>query len=175
MKKFLIVLFSLLLLTPGFALAQSQLVIATLNTNKAINESNEGREMQKLLLAQKRQTENYIQTKVQELKIKQEELQKSVMLTEKAKKEKFAELQKMYVGIQREKSKTDREFRASEKRYLDTILARMKPVIGKIAKDQNFDMVVDESIVKGILYHSLNIVDVTDQVIAEFNKLKKGK
>lgn len=175
MKKNLTVLLTLLFLFPVIGFGQEKLHIATMNTNKAINKSNEGVKIQKLLVAQKRQADAYLQTKVQELKQKQAELQNSVMLTEKAKQEKYAEMQKMYVALQREKSKTDRDFRENEKRYLETIFNNIKPVINKVAKAQNFDMVIDETIVKGLLYHNLNIVDITDQVIAEFNKLSKGK
>ena len=175
MKKILIVLFALLLLAPIIGFGQDKLHIATMNTNKAINESNEGVKTQKLLVAQKRQADAYLQTKVRELKQKQTELQNSVMLTEKAKQEKYAEMQKLYVALQREKSKTDRDFRENEKRYLETIFNNMKPVINKLAKEQKFDMVIDETIVKGLLYHNLNIVDITNQVITEFNNLSNGK
>ncbi len=175
MKKILTILLSILFLAPAIGFSEGKLHIATMNTNKAINESIEGKETQKLLIAQKKQAESYLQTKVQELKRKQGELQNSVMLTEKAKQEKYAEMQKMYVGIQREKAKADRDFRGNEKRYLETIYLRMKPIISKIAKAQKFDMVIDDTIVKGLLYHNLDIIDITDQVIAEFNKLKTGK
>ena len=175
MKKFLSVFLCALLLSPVIGFSQDKLQIATMNTNKAINKSDEGVKLQKLLVAQKRQADAYLQTKVQELKQKQAELQNSVMLTEKAKKEKYAELQKLYVTLQREKSKTERNFRENEKRYLETIFTSMKPVINKVAKAQNFDMVLDDTIVKGLLYHNLNIIDITDQVITEFNKLSTGK
>jgi len=175
MKKILIVFLCTLLFSPVIGFSQDKLQIATMNTNKAINESNEGVKLQKLLVAQKRQAEAYLQTKVKELKQKQAELQNSVMLTEKAKQEKYAEMQKLYVTLQREKAKTDRDFRENEKRYLETIFTSMKPVINKIAKAQKFDMVLDDTIVKGLLYHNLNIIDITDQVIAEFNKISNGK
>ncbi|MBT4288121.1 MAG: OmpH family outer membrane protein [Deltaproteobacteria bacterium] len=175
MKRILTVFLCALLLSPVVGFSQDKLQIATMNTNRAINESNEGVKLQKLLVAQKKQADAYLQTKVQELKQKQAELQNSVMLTEKAKQEKYAEMQKLYVALQREKSKTDRDFRGNEKRYLETIFTRMKPVVNKVAKAQKFDMVLDDTIVKGLLYHNLNIIDITDQVIAEFNKLSNGK
>ena len=170
MKKKCIVLLICLMIA-GFAFGQSNLKIASLNINNVINLSKEGKDSQQLLAAQKKQSDNYLKIKVQELQKKQEELKNSVMLTEKAKQEKLAELQKMYVALKREEAKAAKGIRENEKRYAETLFNRIKPVIETIAKKEKYDLVLDESLVKGMLYHNLPIIDITKQVIAEFNNL----
>ena len=170
MKKTAIVL--LCLLIPGLAFAQSKLKIASLNINSVINLSKEGKDSQELLKAQKKQSDSYLKVKIQELKKKQEELNNSVMLTNKAKQEKLAELQKMYVALKREETKAATDIRENEKRYAETLFSRIQPVIEAIAKREKYDIVLDASLEKGMLYHNLQIVDITDRVITEFNNLK---
>ena len=84
----------------------------------------------------------------------------------------MAELQKMYVDLKREEAKAANDFRENEKRYAETIFMLIKPVIKSIAEREKFDMVLDKSLIKGLLYHNFNIIDITDQVITEFNNLQ---
>ncbi len=164
----------LCLIVSGFAFSQDKLKIASLNINSVINLSKEGKNSQELLSAQKKQSDSYLKIKVEELKKKQEELKNSVMLTEKAKQERLVELQKMYVALKREEAKAAQDIRENEKRYAETLFSRIKPVIEAIAKREKYDLVLDDSLVKGMFYHNLQIVDITNQVISEFNNLPSG-
>ena len=170
MKKLLILF--IYLSVSGAAMGQVKLKVASVDTNAVINRSKEGKDSKELLAAQKKQSDNYLQAKVQELRKKQEELENSMMLTDKAKQEKMAELQKMYVDLKREEAKAANDFRENEKRYAETIFMLIKPVIKSIAEREKFDMVLDKSLIKGLLYHNFNIIDITDQVITEFNNLQ---
>ena len=63
MKKLLILF--ICLSVSGAAMGQVKLKVASVDTNAVINRSKEGKDSKELLAAQKKQSDNYLQAKVQ--------------------------------------------------------------------------------------------------------------
>ncbi len=172
-KLFLPFLALLCLLTNVFATPQMKM--AFVNMNRAINESEVGKRSKKILEAKAKQTEQMLKLKEQKIRKEEESLNNAFMLKEEAKAQKKASIENQKMELRQELTKTQREFRADERRHTANIFKDLKSIIESISKEEKYDLVVESNLLGAILFYKDNIVDVTDKVIQKYNKIQSLK
>lgn len=176
MKTKLLILLSGLFLLMGTPLqAAEKLKLAYVNINKAINLSKEGQRSKKFLEAQAEQTKMELQKKEQELRQKDAELKNAIMLTPEAKEAKQQELIRLQQELRKAVATAEKNFRKDESRHTGKIFKDIRTVVEKIAKKENYDFVLENSLRQTLLFSKYEIVDITEQVINEYNKLQSLK
>ena len=153
------------------AAAAEPLKIGVFDLQRCIQESNEGKRQNDLL--QKKQTElqDELKKKDQELRDMQSDMEKqSLMLSAEAKENRALEFDKKKREFERSvnEAREDMQIKAQNARI--DMLNIIKSVVENIAKQKKFDLITEKSN-GGVLYVSDNL-DITDEVIAELNKLK---
>ncbi|MGH7739827.1 MAG: OmpH family outer membrane protein [bacterium] len=88
----------------------------------------------------------------------------SSVLTSKQKSDKEYILKKKYQDYTDQKNKSLADLKAAENQMTDDILARIKTIVAKVAKDKGYDLVLDSE--KTIVVN--NPEDLTDAVIKAF-------
>lgn len=171
--KFKFFIFAILsLLISGYAFGQVNLNVAYINMGKAINMSEEGQQSRKFLEAQASQTRAQLKAKEQEILKKQEELKNSLMLSPEAKAQKEKEIVQMSRDLKQEVNKVQKSFMQDEKNYTQRIFEGLKKIVDRIAKEKNYDLVLEYGVTQTILYSKFQINDITDLVVSEYNKLQ---
>ena len=115
----------------------------------------------------------------QELNLEEEELRKqaadmrnNLLLTETARKEKEAELKNQEQFLIRKGKQYEQSIRAKERQMTNQMFNELKAVIRTVAKNGNFDVVLEKTASEIILYINNETTDLTEQVIDHYNSLK---
>ena len=176
MKKWLLFLIGCFLFSSNsFAIKESDLKIGFVNMNKVINFSNEGKRKKKMLEAQARQTQKLLKMKEDELRTMEKDLKENIMLNAEAKAQKRAQLNRKRQEFRQEVTKAQKSFRQDEARHTANIFKDLVVVVKKIATEDKFDLVLEFNVTQSILYSKYNLVDITEQVTAEYNKIQSLK
>ena len=171
----------LLVLFLGMAplIAQSagleQLKVGVVDINRALNQSMAGDRSKKLLLATRDQKENELKGKEQALKKLSDELQNSLMMTESARREKEQELRDKETALRMDVQRAQQELQEKERKMTETIFGELKMVVEALAKEGKYDLVLEQGASQVILFHVGVFTDLTDQVIARYNKMTPNK
>jgi len=160
---------------PAPAAGLDQLKIGIVDINRALNQSTAGERSKKLLLATRDQKENELKNKEQVLKKLSEELQNSLMLSETTRKDKEQELREKEMELRQDVQKAQSELQDKERKMTESIFNELKIVVAALAKEGKYDLILEQGASQVILFHSGTFTDLTDQVIARFNKLSPNK
>lgn len=170
-KAFLVLTLMLLLVVPGFS---QKMKMGYVDTQKLATEFKEFQDAQKKLDEVIRQWENEgleMQQRYQQLR-EQYDAQ-SLVLSETRKKEKQQEIEALLAQLQKfQRDKFDPqagEVLKKQAEFVQPVYDKIKAVITKIGDAEKFDLVLDIN-AAGVLYKSENLIDITDQVLAELNK-----
>jgi outer membrane protein len=168
LTKIIILVVSVFFLQLG-ASAAEQIKIGVLDFQRCIQESNEGRKISDSLKNKQTEMQKDVDKKRQELIDMQKDMEKqSLMLSMDAKTEKEKEFEKKQRDLQYLMQDLNEEYKKLETDARISILTTISGVVETIAKQQKFDLIAERA---NILYFSKGL-DITDQVIAELNKLK---
>lgn len=140
------------------------LKLATVNMQKALNESIAGKQSKaKLEMSAKNQSAEF---KAREAKmIKMRDDLSNNMLNESAKKKKISELELLQNEYLKDRQIFEQELRGVENQYTTNVFEELKAVINKLAKKDEYDMIIEYSLYSALLYSNLKIDDITDKVI----------
>ncbi len=170
-KAILVLTLMLLLVVPGFS---QKMKMGYVDTQKLATEFKEFQDAQKKLDEVIRQWENEgleMQQRYQQLR-EQYDAQ-SLVLSETRKKEKQQEIEALLAQLQKfQRDKFDPqagEVLKKQAEFVQPVYDKIKAVITKIGDAEKFDLVLDIN-AAGVLYKSENLIDITDQVLAELNK-----
>ena len=169
MKK-RIVLFIALLTVSLFVFAEVK--IGVINAQKVIQETKKGREItQRLerLGQEKQQRVESLRTRIKQL---EQELV-SPALNAATREKKTGELTGKRTELKRFIEDAQREMQQKSQAELSKLREEIMPLIEKIGKEKGFTVVMDLSI-SGIAYFDKTI-DITDLIIAEYDKAYSGK
>ncbi len=144
-----------------------------INVEKAVDGTSDGKkandELQKVFKA--RQDE--LRKKEDDLKTKRDDLQKKEMvLTDQVKLRKQMELEKEIVEFQKQGMGYQQEIQKKEFEMKKPILDGIQKIIEEIAKKDNFTMILNAK--QGVVW-AKNDIDITQRVVEEYEKSKKGK
>ncbi len=149
--------------------ASATVKIGYVDMNRALNEVNEGK-------AAKAKLEADGKAKKQKLEIMQKELQKmkedldkqSMILSKEALAEKQAKFQQKFIELQKTSVEFEKEFADKEMNFINPISEKLQTVIQKIGSSEGYTMIVP----RAMALYSLPGSDITDKVIATYNKSK---
>ena len=162
----------LLLLLPSLArpAGLEGLKIGKVNINAAINRSAEGKKSKKFLLTSKSQKEDELKAKEAELRQLRDDLKNNIMLTDDARSRKEKELREQERALRREVQQAQKELREDERTATANIISQLRTVIDAIAREEKYDLILEQSAVQVIFYSSAKFDDITDKVIERYNK-----
>jgi Skp family chaperone for outer membrane proteins len=170
-KKVVFIILGLLMIGAS-DLAQAQIKVGYVNSDRILSEFDEAREAQtKLEIEAKKLEDQYrgLLTKLDSLQ-KDYDRQK-MMMSETRRKTKETEISQLQESIQRfqvEKLGPDGEIYKKQAELVTPILEKIKTVIAKVGKDGKYDFIFDT--VAGNILYAEPAHDVTDKVIYELKR-----
>ena len=105
------------------------------------------------------------------MKKKADEFEKKRMvLSEKVRAEKQADLQKQMMAFQQELQKSQMTIQQKERDLTKPILDKIQKVIAKVAKDKGYSMVFEKAS-QSVMWAKADL-DITNEVVKQFEKTK---
>jgi len=176
MKKwFLLIVTCFFVSATGLAIESEDLKIGYVSMNTVINKSNEGKRKKKLLEAQARQTQKLLKMKEDELRAKEKDLKENIMLNAETKAKKKSEIINLRKELRAEVAKAQKSFRQDEARHTANIFKDLLGVVNKIAVDEKFDLILEFSVKQTILYSKYKMIDITEKVTKEYDRIQSLK
>lgn len=153
------------------ALAAKDFKVAYVDSSRIMREVKDAKEAQGKLQADLAKSKQQVES-MQEGFMKQKEAfdKKAPMMKPDARQKQEAELQAAYIKIQQDVRRLQMEMMEKEQSVTLDLNRKVRSVIGAIGDREGYTMVLD--IAQGVLYHKRHM-DITDQVIAEYNKRHK--
>lgn len=166
MKKLVVVLGALLMA----AAAHAETKIGFVDMQKAIQSTSAGKKAKTELETEFNKKKKELEKKEADLKKMGEDLEKKKsVLSEDALGKKQAEFQEEMLKYRDVVGKSQVEIQKKERDLTAPILEKMKKVIGKIAKDKGYSLIMENN--QAILYATPES-DLTDEVIKAYEKEK---
>ena len=151
------------------------LKIGVVNVNQALNQSAAGERSKSILLSAKSQLESELKAKEETLKTKREALQNNIMLTADAREAKERELRELEQGLRREVQEAQRTLQERERKLTESIFVEIRTVVEAIAKEDQYDLVLEKNAASVILFATAKLDDLTNSVIERYNKFNAAK
>jgi len=153
----------------GPALANN-LKIGSVDIQKAVNESNPGKEAKKAIVKEAEKFQRQIADKQKELQAMKESLDKQApMLNPDVRSTKERELQNRVREFQRWQEDTNNELNQKKMEMERHISLGLQKVIQKLGADEGYTFIIEEGSVPFVT----KTIDVTDRVIKVFDAQKK--
>lgn len=152
------------------SLAQAQAKVGFVDMQKAIQTTAAGKKAKAELEGEFNKKKKDLEKKESDLKKMGEDLEKKkAVLSEEALGKKQAEFQEEMMKYRDVVGKSQVEIQKKERELTAPILEKMRKVIGKIAKDKGYTLVLENS--QMVLYSTAD-ADLTEDVIKAFDKEK---
>ena len=156
------------------AMAQgANIRVGIVRMNEVLNRSEAGKRSKGILLASKEQKENELKAKEEQLKKLRSELEANIMLSKEAREAKENELRQKLGELRKELQEAQIGLQTKERKLTEDIYKELKTVIQKIAEKEKYDFVIDESAAQVIVFSKYEFEDITDKVLASYNKLNQ--
>ena len=152
-------------------LAADATKVAIVDLQRCMRESNEGKRLTESLKTKADAMQQRYNKAYKDVNDLSKEIEKqSLMLSLEAKASKQSELDKKKRDLTYLEQDLEEEQTAAQQSATQSLLKDIYTVCESIAKQQGFDLVIEKS-TSGIIYTS-SALDVTDQIIKEYNKVK---
>jgi outer membrane protein len=162
-----------ILLAPQISNAQS-MNIACVDLKRVIVESDQGKQIQKILTGEQERMKKDIDAKQDELQKLKDAIEKQVAtITPEARAEKEKQYQNKLKDYQRLAGDYQSELQQKDSEYMQKILGELEGIVKAVAEKEKY-LIVLEKTQGGILY-SAPTVEITDKVIVAFNEAAKNK
>jgi outer membrane protein len=162
-----------ILLAPYISKAQST-NIACVDLKRIVVESDQGKQIQKVLTAEAERLKKTLDAKQDELQKLKDAIEKQgATITPEARAEKEKQYQNKLKDYQRLAGDYQSELQQKDAEYMQKILNELEGIIKAIGEKEKYVVILEKS-QAGILY-SMSTVDITDKVIATFNEASKKK
>jgi outer membrane protein len=146
--------------------------MAVVDLDQALNSTDEGKAAREELARKQREAEARVQPQIERFKELQDELKsKKFVLSEEALYQRQLDLVELKNEIESEMKELEGKFKVDQERIVGPLRKKLIEIVQEIGREQGFTMIVERS-TPGLLY-SREALDITDDVIARFNK-KKG-
>lgn len=155
--------------------AKVNLKIAVVDMNSALNNSEAGKRSKKILLTDKDQMEDALKAQEADLRQKNDDLKNNLLLNEQARTARENDLRELEKKLREAVQKAQKDLQEKERRYTEAIFSEMKTVIGLVAREEKFDLVLERSASQVILFSDFQMTDITEKVIARYNNIQSGK
>ena len=172
MKRW-IILFALLLLAPA-AVRAEEFRLATVDLQRALNECDSGKNAKENFKSQVDKLQADLNKQKTEIeKIKEEVEKKGMVLKDEERKNIERDYQKRLRDFQRTYKDSQAELQQRDNELTSEILRDLQEVIAEYGAKQNYTLVLEASNTGAVLYNS-RAIDITDQVIQEYNSKRKS-
>jgi outer membrane protein len=170
-KKLGVVVGMILLGWFGSVLA-AELKVAYVDIQRAVNESNAGKEAKKAITKDVEKFQHIAADKQKELQTLKESLDKqALMLTPDARANKEKEYQNKLREFQRWGEDTQNEVNQKRMEIERNISAALIKVIQKIGADEGYTVILEKN--ESIVLYASKTIDITDRVIKAYDAQKK--
>ena len=168
-----IMVFALLSLTAP-AIRAEELRIATVDLQRALNECDSGKNAKENFKSQVDKLQADLNKQKSEIeKIKDEVEKKGMVLKDEERKNIERDYQKRLRDFQRTYKDSQAELQQRDNELTSEILRDLQEVIAEYGAKQNYTLVLEASNTGAVLYNS-RAIDITDQVIQEYNAKRKS-
>jgi len=168
-----ILYFTILLSFFAFYAHGAEVKIAYVDLNKALNESQQGKEAIKVLEELVKSKQGVIDKKGDEIKKLEEEMEKqSSILTPESIKETKNEHEKMLKEYQRMVQDNQAEIQKRQSEFMQRIISDLRNLIINIGEKENYTAIFE--IVEGGILYMPKASDITEKVIKKFNETYKS-
>jgi outer membrane protein len=141
--------------------------IGVVNMQRAISETNEGKQAEKKLNSLKKKLENELNRKLKEFYKEEEKLRKAwSILKEPEKRKRQKQSQEKFQGLQKRYMEAERELMKRKTKAMMSITKKMTGIIQRMAKKEKYDYIFANAAVLWAPRH----VDLTNEVIRAYNK-----
>ncbi|MEC8051535.1 MAG: OmpH family outer membrane protein [Myxococcota bacterium] len=153
------------------AVAAKDFKVAYVDSSRIMREVKDAKKAQGKLQADLAKSKQQVES-MQQSFIKQKEAfdKKAPMMKPDVRQKIEGELQSAYIQIQQDVRRLQMVMMEKEQSVTVDLQRKVRSVIGAIGDREGYTMVLD--IAQGVLYHKRHM-DITDQVIAEYNKRHK--
>ena len=150
----------------------ADLKIASVDTQRVINECNAGNEAKKVIAQDGEKFQRLIAEKQKELQTMKESIEKQgLLLTPEARADKEREYQAKLREFQRWGEDTQNELNQERTQMERTISLGVMKVIQKIGVDEGYTLILTKN--ESIVLFASKPIDITDQVIKAYNAQEK--
>ncbi len=175
MRKYQIA-FLLGVLSLSFSLyGATALKIGTVDFQKALITVEEGKKTKLDLEKEAGEMRKMLEAKAADLKKMEQELKgmASSILSDAAKMQKGQEFQQKYIQLRQEEQQLTQQLQKRESEEVQKVFRKLRLVTKEIAKKKKLDLVVEQN-ASGLIYAE-NTMDLTDDVIVEYDRRYKSK
>lgn len=173
MKRFVLLL-TLLLLVAAVARAE-EFKLGTVDLQRALNECDAGKKAKENFKSQVDKLQADLNKQKADIeKIKDEVEKKGMVLKEEERKNIERDYQKKLRDFQRTYKDSQAELQQRDNELTSEILRDLQEVIAEFGAKQNFTLVLEASNTGAVLYNS-RAIDITEQVILEYNGKRKNE
>ncbi|MEB2345582.1 MAG: OmpH family outer membrane protein [Deltaproteobacteria bacterium] len=160
---------AVLLLQAGVASAQEAVKIGVVDIDQAINATEQGKSAREELNKKRKAGAAQLKPLIDKGRALSEELQsKRFVLSEEALYQKQLDLAKIQADVQAQMTALENDYKIAQEELLNPLRKKLVETIDEIAKSEGFTVIMERN-TPGLLY-SKEALDVTDKVIARFNK-----
>ncbi len=171
-KKLCVVLAGMMLLGWFGSVLAADLKIAYVDIQKAVNESNAGKEAKKAITKDVEKFQRLGADKQKELQNLKDSLDKQMlMLTPDARANKEKEYQNKLRELQRWGEDTQNELNQKRAEMERNIFVALMKVIQKIGTDEGYTVILERN--ENIVLYASKAIDITDRVIKAYDAQKK--
>ncbi len=171
-KKLCVVVVGMILLGWFGSVLAADLKIAYVDIQKAVNDSNAGKEAKKAITKDIEKFQRLVADKQKELQTLKESLDKQVlMLTPDARANKEKEYQNKLREFQRWGEDTQNEVNQKRMEMERNISVGLIKVIQKIGADEGYTVILEKN--ENIVLYASKVIDITDRVIKTYDAQKK--
>jgi outer membrane protein len=162
-----------ILFTPHISKAQS-MNTACVDLKRVIVESDQGKQIQKVLTDEAERLKKTLDAKQDELQKLKDAIEKQgATITPEARLEKEKQYQSKLKDYQRLSGDYQTELQQKDSEYMQKILSELEGIIKALGEKEKYLIILEKS--QGGILYSAPTVDITDKVIAAFNEAAKKK
>jgi outer membrane protein len=170
-KMFTLSLVTLLAFVGVVGKAHAEEKIALVSLQRALNEVEEGKRAKAKLKKDFDLKKKEIDTMKVDLETNSKGLEKEkLVLSQDALKQKTQGLQSKYIELQTKAAAFERDLKTQEAESAQRILGELRQIVTTVSQSGGYTLVIENS-AETVLF-SRNAEDITDQVIAAYNKKK---
>ncbi len=149
-----------------------EIKIGYVDMQKALNESEAGKEAKVVMESEVMKFQNEIAQRQGELQALQETLQRQgLMLSEKARKEKESEYQDKLKEYKRWGEDRQGELKQKQMELTKAALKGLQAVVKKLGEEEKFTVILEKN--EAVILYASRAIDLTDRVIHIFNSTNK--
>jgi outer membrane protein len=147
--------------------------IATVDMQRALQSVDAGKKAKAQLEKEFNAKKKELQAEETAIKKMGEEFKKqAAVMNEDARGKKQAEIQARIMKFQETTGRSQAEIQGKEHDLTQPIIVKLRAVIGELAKSKGYTVVLEKN--ENTVLYSLDKDDLTEQVIAAYNKANKG-